>query len=115
MKDNKNKGQIKENKDIYELTKNEKNMYNSIKEKLKEFDIKYSNTGWLYTLNYNFYNKKGEDLNKGGNTNNKACLHSISISYESIDNYIRVNLKIILSNYLWNYLYALISWKIIVL
>ena len=91
LKDNKSKDQkeIKENKDIYELTKKEKNIYNSIKEKLKEYDITYNNTQWLNTLNYNNFNKKNEDLSKEDNTKNKVSLHLISISFESIDNYIR--------------------------
>ena len=91
LKDNKSKDQkeIKENKDIYELNKKEKNIYNSIKEKLKEFDITYNNTQWLNTLNYNNFNKKNEDLSKEDNTKNKVSLHFISISFESIDNYIR--------------------------
>jgi len=89
-KDNKSKDQkeVKENKDIYEITKNEKSIYNSIKEKLKEFDIKFNNTQWLNALNCNIFNNSG-DTEKEDNSNNKAFLHSISISYESIDNYIR--------------------------
>ena len=104
IKDSKNKDQkeikeIKENKDMYEITKNEKIIYNSIKEKLKEFDIKYNNTQWLNTLNDNFTNKKinkpkidDEDnkSNKTNNSNNNAHNNLVlSLSYETIDNYIR--------------------------
>ena len=93
MKVNKNEiKDIKENKDIYEITKNEKIIFNSIRDKLKEFDIKYNNTQWLNTLNDNSYNKKLnidseiKDDNNTNNTNNKI-IHSIA--YEIIDNYIR--------------------------
>ena len=91
-KDSKSKDQkeIKENKDIYEITKNEKNIYNSIKEKLKEFDIKYNNTQWLNALNDDIFNKKAnkDNLDEEDDTKYKINSHSISISYETIDNYI---------------------------
>ena len=97
MKANKNEiKDIKESKDIYEITKNEKIIFNSIKDKLKEFDIKYNNTQWLNTLNDDNYNKKLNidseinDDNKTNNTNNKK-VHSIA--YEIIDNYIRTEFE----------------------
>ena len=90
---------IKENKDIFEITKNEKNIYNSIRDKLKEFDIKYNNTQWLNTLNDNNYNKNSKKLiidnedNEANiaNTTNNNIIHSIS--YETIDNYIRTEFE----------------------
>ena len=100
LKDNKNKEQkdikeIKENKDMYEPTKNEKIIYNSIKDKLKEFDIKYNNTQWLNTLSDNFID---DDLNKqkfdkddkdANNSNNNQNNKNHTLSCETIDNYIR--------------------------
>ena len=93
QKDTKEMKELKENKDIYELTKNEKIIYNSIKDKLKEFDIKYNNTQWLNTLNDNFNDKMKNKLkfdtddNNINNTHNNSQIHSMS--YETIDNYIR--------------------------
>ena len=99
QKDNKDTKEIKENKDIYEITKNEKMIYNDIKDKLKEFDIKYNNTQWLNTLNDSFDEKiknkpkiDNDEKNKNNSNNshphnNQIQLHSMS--YETIDNYIR--------------------------
>ena len=101
IKDTKNKDQkdikeIKENKDMYEITKNEKIIYNSIKDKLKEFDIKYNNTQWLNTLNDNFrdieLNKPkfdNDDKDNNNNSNNIQNNKNHTLSYETIDNYIR--------------------------
>ena len=84
IKDKKNKEQkeAKEKKDIYEITKNEKIIYNSIKDKLKDFDIKYNNTQWLNTLN---------EINTDNNNNTNNINNNViqSISYETIDNFIR--------------------------
>ena len=91
IKDNKNKEskEIKENKDMYEIIKEEKIIYNSIKEKLKEFDIKYNNTQWLNTLNHNIFSKKGNKDGLDEDLNENNLIHSNSVSYETIDNYIR--------------------------
>ena len=99
LKDTKNKEQkdikeLKENKDMYEITKNEKIIYNSIKDKLKEFDIKYNNTQWLNTLNDNCtdneLNKpKFDDDKDTNNSNNIQNNKNHTLSYETIDNYIR--------------------------
>ena len=85
----------KENKDIYEITKEEKNIYNAIKDKLKEYDIKYNEIQWLNTLSDNMFNKKANKLNIDGNnnTNNTSINNSInnymnSMSNISIDNFI---------------------------
>ena len=100
LKDTKIKEQkeFKENKEIYEITKIEKTIYNSIKDKLKEFDIKYNNTQWLNTLNDNIYDKKSnklkfddENSNANNTINNNSFSHSIS--YEIIDNYIRTEFE----------------------
>ena len=94
-KESKNKEikEPKENKDIYELTKEEKNIYNAIKDKLKEYDIKYNEIQWLNTLNDNMYSKKANKLNIDGNNNNiiNNSINSYmnSMSNESIDNFIR--------------------------
>ena len=95
-KSNKNEiKEIKESKDIYEITKNEKMIFNSIKDKLKEFDIKYNNTQWLNTLNDYNYNKKlkiDSEIKDDKNANsNKTIIHSIA--YETIDNYIRTEFE----------------------
>ena len=99
QKDNKDTKEIKENKDIYEITKNEKMIYNNIKDKLKEFDIKYNNTQWLNTLNDSFDEKiknkpkiDNDEKNKNNSNNNHPHNNQIqlhSMSYETIDNYIR--------------------------
>ena len=104
LKENKNKEQkdnkdTKENKDIYEITKNEKMIYNDIKDKLKEFDIKYNNTQWLNTLNDSFDEKiknkpkiDNDEKNKNNSNNSHPHNNQIqahSMSYETIDNYIR--------------------------
>ena len=99
LKDTKNKEQkdikeLKENKDMYEITKNEKIIYNSIKDKLKEFDIKYNNTQWLNTLNDNctdneLNNPKFDDDKDINNSNNIQNIKNHTLSYETIDNYIR--------------------------
>ena len=88
----------KENKDIYEITKEEKNIYNAIKDKLKEYDIKYNEIQWLNTLNDNMFNKKANKLNIDGNNNNININNSVnnfmnSMSNESIDNFIRNEFK----------------------
>ena len=52
-KNNKEKKEVKEireNKETYEENKTEKNTYNIIHNKLKELNIKYSNTKWLNTF-----------------------------------------------------------------
>jgi hypothetical protein len=90
IKDKKSKEskEPKENKDIYEITKNEKTIYNSIKDKLKEFNIKYNNTQWLNALNK--INIDNDDITNNNNHNNNHNNNEIqSISYETIDNYIR--------------------------
>ena len=99
QKDNKDTKEIKENKDIYEITKNEKMIYNDIKDKLKEYDIKYNNTQWLNTLNDSFdekikNNPKIDNDEKNKNNSNNSHPHNNqiqahSMSYETIDNYIR--------------------------
>lgn len=86
----------KESKDIFEITKNEKIIYNSIKDKLKEFDIKYNNTQWLNALNDNNFDKKikidSEIINPNhSKSSNNNKIHSIS--YEIIDNYIRTEFE----------------------
>ena len=99
-KDNKNK-EIKEPKDtkeMYEISKEEKNIYNSIKEKIKEYDIKYNEIQWLNTLSDNMFNKKatkliidGKENNKTNNKNLNNCLNSMS--NESLDNFIRIEFE----------------------
>ena len=87
-KNNKDLKEPKENKDIYENTKEEKIIYNLIKDKLKEFDIKYNNTQWLNTLNDNNIINNPNKINwNNDNSNNNNIIHSIA--YETFDNYIR--------------------------
>jgi len=91
-KENKSK-EIKEPKDpkeMFEISKEEKNIYNSIKEKLKDFNIKYHEIQWINTLSDNMFNTKANKLIIDGkeNSNNKINQFN-SLSNESIDNFIR--------------------------
>ena len=93
-KENKNKEtkEPKEHKDMYEISKEEKNIYNAIKEKLKDFDIKYIDIQWLNTLSANMFNKKSNKLiidGKDNNSNNTINNYLNSYSNESLDNFIR--------------------------
>ena len=77
---------------MYEITKEEKNIYNAIKEKLKDFDIKYNEIQWLNTLSDNMFNKKADKLIfDDGEKQNTIINTSIMNSYsnESLDNFIR--------------------------
>ena len=92
-KDNKNK-EIKEPKDskeMFEVSKEEKNIYNSIKEKLKDFNIKYNEIQWINTLNDNMFNSKANKLIIDGKEENSNNINNYfkSFSNESIDNFIR--------------------------
>ena len=92
-KDNKNK-EIKEPKDskeMFEVSKEEKNIYNSIKEKLKDFNIKYNAIQWINTLNDNMFNSKANKLIIDGKEENSNNINNYfkSFSNESIDNFIR--------------------------
>ena len=91
-KENKNK-EIKEPKDpkeMFEISKEEKNIYNSIKEKLKDFNIKYNEIQWINTLSDNMFNTKANKLIIDGKENsNNINNHLNSMSNESIDNFIR--------------------------
>ena len=97
-KENKNKD-IKEPKDpkeMFEVSKEEKNIYNSIKEKLKDFNIKYNEIQWINTLNDNMFNSTENKLIIGGNMNvnkNNINNHLNSLSNESVDNFIRTEFE----------------------
>ena len=91
-KDNKNKEtkEPKESKELFEMSKEEKNIYNMIKEKLKEFGIKYNDIPWINTLNDNMFNTKVNKLIIDGNDKSNSNHNYLkSFSNESVDNFIR--------------------------
>ena len=76
---------------MFEISKEEKNIYNSIKEKLKDFNIKYNEIQWINTLNDNMFNSKANKLIIDGKEENSNNINNYfkSFSNESIDNFIR--------------------------
>ena len=93
---NKKSKETKESKEMYEISKEEKNIYNSIKEKMKEFNLKYNEIQWINTLSDNMFNSKANKLIFDGkeNTNSNSVINHMNSMYnESIDNYIRTEFE----------------------
>ena len=95
---NKKSKEIKDSKEMYEISKEEKNIYNSIKEKMKEFNLKYNEIPWINTLNDNMFNSKANNLifdgKENSNSNNNNIINKMNSIYnESIDNFIRSEFK----------------------